>query len=148
VYDVRTMEDVIANSTAAFQRRYPALLIGIFAAVALVMASIGTYGVVAFSVEQRRQEIGIRLALGAQRGDIFRLVVGQGMAMAAVGVAVGAVGAVLATRGLEKLLFGVTATDPWTFAMTAGVLLGSAFAASCVPGVRASRVAPGVSLGE
>jgi ABC-type antimicrobial peptide transport system permease subunit len=139
---------LIADSPAAFQRRYPAFLIGIFAAIALVMATIGAYGTVAYAVAQRRQEIGIRIALGAQRSDIFRLVVGQGMTLAAIGVLIGIGGALLVTRALSKLLFGVTPTDPSTFALVAGVLLGAAFLASGIPATRASRTEPARVLGD
>jgi ABC-type antimicrobial peptide transport system permease subunit len=147
-YDVRTMDELIADSPAAFQRRYPAFLIGIFAALALVMATIGAYGTVAYAVAQRRQEIGIRIALGAQRGDIFRLVVGQGMTLAAVGVLLGLGGSLLVTRALSKLLFGVKPTDPATFALVAGVLLAAAFFASGIPAVRAGRTEPARVLGD
>jgi len=147
-YDVRTMDEIIADSPAAFQRRYPAFLIGLFAAIALVIATIGVYGIVAYAVAQRKQEIGIRIALGAQRADIFRLVVGQGMGLALLGVAIGIGGALLATRTLSKLLFGVTPTDPATFAFVAAVLLSAAFAASGVPALRASRTEPSKVLGS
>ena len=142
IYGVQTMDELIADSPAAFQRRYPAFLIGMFAGIALLMATIGTYGMVAYAVAQRRQEIGIRIALGAQRADIFRLVVGQGMALAVIGVAVGLAGAALVTRALSRLLFGVTPSDPATFLVVSGILLGAAFAASCIPALRASRVQP------
>ena len=148
IYDLRTMDEVIADSPAAFERRYPAFLIGMFAAVALMMATIGTYGIVAYAVAQRRQEIGIRIALGAQRGDIFRLVVGQGMALAVIGVAIGIAGAALVTRALSGLLFGVTPSDPATFLLVSGILLGAAFVASCIPALRASRVQPATVLGN
>ena len=148
IYDVQSMDAMIADSPAAFQRRYPAFLIGIFAAIALVMAAIGTYGMVAYAVAQRRQEIGIRIALGAQRGDIFRLVVGQGMGLAAVGVVIGLAGAALVTRALSSLLFDVTPTDPVTFVTVAAVLLGAAFVASGIPAIRATRVAPASVLGN
>jgi len=112
------------------------------------MATIGTYGIVAYAVAQRRQEIGIRIALGAQRGDIFRLVVGQGMALAVIGVAIGIGGAALVTRALSGLLFGVTPSDPATFLLVSGILLGAAFVASCIPALRASRVQPATVLGN
>jgi predicted permease len=148
LYDVQSMDEMIADSPAAFQRRYPAFLIGIFAAIALVMAASGTYGMVAYAVAQRRQEIGIRIALGAQRSDVFRLVVGQGMALAAAGVVIGLAGAAIVTRALSKLLFDVTPTDPATFATVAAVLLGAAFVASAIPAIRAARVAPASVLGS
>jgi putative ABC transport system permease protein len=148
IYGLRTMEEVIAESPAAFLRRYPAFLMGAFAAIALLMATIGTYGMVAYAVAQRRHEIGIRIALGAQRRDIFGLVIGQGMLLVAGGVAVGLAGAALATRALGKLLFGVAAFDPVTYAAAAAVLMGTALAAAYFPALRATRVAPGTTLGS
>ena len=112
------------------------------------MATIGTYGMVAYAVAQRRQEIGIRIALGAQRRDIFRLVVGQGMALAAIGVALGLGGALVVTRALSGLLFGVKPTDPATLALVSAVLLCAAFVASGIPAARASRMEPAKVLGN
>jgi ABC-type antimicrobial peptide transport system permease subunit len=99
-------------------------------------------------VAQRRHEIGIRIALGAQRRDIFGLVIGQGMMLVAGGVALGLAGAALATRALSKLLFGVAAFDPVTYAAAAAVLMGAALAAAYFPALRATRVAPGTTLGS
>jgi putative ABC transport system permease protein len=146
VYDVKTMEQVIADSPSTVMRRYPAMLMAAFAAIALVMAVIGTYGLVAYGVSQRLHEIGVRIALGATPADILRLVMRQGIVLALAGIAVGLGCAALVTRGLEKLLFGVGALDPVTFAGVALVLLGAALAASFLPARRATRVAPGVIL--
>ena len=142
--DVRTMEDVLDASVA--QRRLTMLLLAAFAGLALVLAAVGIYGVIAYSVTQRTQEIGIRMALGAQRAAVMRMVVGQAMTLAAIGLAAGAVGAWLLTRLMQKLLYGVTPSDPVTFlAVSGGLALVAAFAAS-IPGLRATRVDPVVAL--
>jgi putative ABC transport system permease protein len=146
VYNVKTMEQVIADSPSTVMRRYPAMLMAAFAVIALVMAVIGTYGLVAYGVSQRLHEIGVRIALGATPADILRLVMRQGVVLALAGIAVGLACAALVTRGLEKLLFGVGALDPATFAGVALVLLGAALTASFLPARRATRVAPGVIL--
>jgi putative ABC transport system permease protein len=127
-------------------RRFLLFLVGVFAVVALALAAIGIYGVVAFSVARRTQEIGIRLALGARRGDVLRLVLGEGARMAAIGIAIG-VGASLAiTRLISNLLFGVSATDPLTFVGVATLLLSVALAATYIPACRAMRVDPVTAL--
>jgi len=142
--DVRTMEDVLDAAVA--QRRLTMLLLAAFAGLALVLAAVGIYGVIAYSVTQRTQEIGIRMALGAQRAAVMRMVVGQAMTLAAIGLAAGAVGAWLLTRLMQKLLYGVTPSDPVTFlAVSGGLALVAAFAAS-IPGLRATRVDPVVAL--
>ena len=118
------------------------VLVGLFAAVALILAAVGLYGVVAFFVALRTQEIGVRIALGARRSDVVRLVLGQGARMAALGVVVG-IGASLAiTRLMSSLLFGVSATDPLTFAGVALLVSLIALAASYIPARRAMRVDP------
>ncbi|MBW4697200.1 MAG: ABC transporter permease [Aphanocapsa lilacina HA4352-LM1] len=142
--EVQTMEAVIAESIE--QERFNALLLVLFAAVALVLSGVGLYGVIAYSVTQRTHEIGIRLALGAERGSIVRLVVGQGMAPAIAGVAIGLVAAAALGRLLSSLLFGVSAIDPPTFLGVAAVLLGVAFLACFLPARRATRVDPMVAL--
>jgi putative ABC transport system permease protein len=123
-------------------RRFLLLLVGLFACVALILAGVGLYGVVAFFVAQRAQEIGVRMALGAQRSDVLRLVLGEGARMAAIGVAIG-IGASLAiTRLMSSLFFGISATDPLTFAGVAILLSLVALAASYIPARRAMRVDP------
>jgi putative ABC transport system permease protein len=141
---VRTMEDVVSSSVA--ERRLTMLLLTILAGAALVLAAVGIYGVIAYSVTQRTQEIGIRMALGAQRADVLRMVVRQALLMVAAGIAAGAAGALLLTRLMEGLLFDVTPTDPVTFALVSTVLIGVAVVASGVPGLRATRVDPVIAL--
>jgi putative ABC transport system permease protein len=148
VYAVRAMDQVIAESPATVQRRYPALLMGSFAAIALVMAVIGIYSLVAYGVTRRVHEIGVRIALGARPKDILRLTMSQGILPALAGIAAGLVCAALLTRGLARLLFGVTPLDPATFAAVSAVLLGAALAASFIPAQRATRLPPGVALGS
>ena len=144
IADVRPMTEVIAVSTA--QRRLTMTMLMIFAAVALVLASVGIYGVISYSVTQRTQEIGIRMALGAQRGDVLRMVVGQAMVLTIAGIALGAVGAFALTRLMTKLLFNVKPGDPLTFVAVAMLLGGVAAMASYLPGRRATRVDPVVAL--
>ena len=127
-------------------RRFLLLLVGFFAAAALALATVGIYGVVAFSVARRTQEIGVRMALGAQRGDVLRLVVGEGARLALAGVAIGIVASFAITRLISSLLFGVSATDPISFAGLAVLLSLAALAASYIPARRAMRVNPTVAL--
>jgi predicted permease len=144
INNVRTMEQIL--STSISQQRFSMLLLGIFAGVALILAAVGIYGVMSYSVAQRTHEIGIRLALGASRSDVLRLVVGQGMALTAAGVSAGLIGAFLLTRLMESLLFAVSATDPLTFIVIALLLAGVALAASFVPARRATKVDPMIAL--
>lgn len=144
VYDVRTLGEVISNSFAA--RRLFMILLGIFAALALVLACVGIYGVISYLVGQRTREIGVRMALGAQRSDVLRLVIGHGTKMALVGVAVGIVAALGLTRLMANQLFGVSAHDPLTFAGVAALLIVVAAAACYIPARRAMRVDPIVAL--
>jgi predicted permease len=146
VRDIRTMDDVLDREV--FDRRVQMLLIGVFAGVAVLLASVGIYGVLAYLVAQRTQEIGIRIALGARPADVLRSVAGQGVAMAAAGVAIGVAGALAATRVLAKLLFGVSGTDAATFAVVALLLLVVAATASYLPARRAMRVDPILALRE
>jgi len=127
-------------------RRFLLLLVGLFAAAALVLAAVGIYGVVAFSVTRRTQEIGVRMALGAQRSDVLRLVVGEGARLAFLGVAIGIAASFAITRLLSSLLFGVSATDPLTFAGVAGLLTLVALLASYIPARRAMRLDPNTAL--
>jgi putative ABC transport system permease protein len=144
VSGVRTLDEVLAVSLA--ERRITMLLIAVFASAALLLAAIGIYGVIAYSVTERTQEIGIRMALGAARHNVLRMVVGQAMALAAVGIGAGALLAILLTRALEGMLFEVKAADPVTFASVAAVLAAVAALASYIPGRRATRVDPIVAL--
>ena len=144
LYEVKTMDEWLQQSVA--QRRFNMLLLVIFSALALLLASIGTYGVISYSVNQRTREIGIRMALGASRADVLRMIVGGGMRLTAIGIAIGAVLALLAARFLSTLLFGVHSTDPATFVGVAAILAVSAFAAAYLPARRATRVNPVVAL--
>jgi ABC-type antimicrobial peptide transport system permease subunit len=137
---VSTLETAIGNTIA--RPRAISILLGAFALLALVLAAIGVYGVMAYSVRERTQEIGVRMALGATAPDVFRMVLGQALRLVSVGVAVGLAAATLLTRVLERLLFEVEALDPWTFSVTAIVLLVVATVASCVPARRSMRLAP------
>lgn len=127
-------------------RRFLLLLVGLFAVAALALAAVGIYGVVAFSVTRRTQEIGIRVSLGAQRSNILRLVVGEGARMAAFGVVIGIAASLAITRLMSSLLFGVSATDPLTFVGVAALLSSVAPLASYLPARRAMRVDPMVAL--
>jgi len=141
---VRTMEDNMAATVA--QPRFRTWLIGIFAALALLLAAVGIYGVMSYSVTQRTSEIGIRVALGAQPSDVFRIVVGEGLRLALLGVAVGLVAALILTRLLQSFLYGISASDPLTFTGVAVLLTLVGVAASFFPARRATRVDPIVAL--
>jgi len=141
---VATMDQLLADSLS--RSRFTMLLLGIFAAVALVLSAVGIYGLIAYSVTQRTQELGIRIALGAQRRDVLRLVLGQGTRLTLLGVTVGVLAALGFARLLSTLLFGVSATDPITFAGVAALLGFVALAACYIPARRATRVDPIVAL--
>ncbi len=144
VYDTQTMDKIISDSLAA--RRFSMILLGIFAALALALSCVGIYGVISYLAGQRTHEIGIRVALGAQRLDVLRLVLGRGVKMVLIGVAVGVAASLALTRLMAKLLFGVNAYDPLTFLAVACLLILVALAASYVPARRAMRVDPIVAL--
>jgi putative ABC transport system permease protein len=142
--NVRTMDEILRETMA--DSRFNTVLLSLFAVVALLLAAIGIYGVLAYTVAQRTSEIGIRMALGAQRASVLRLVVGNGLALALAGVAIGGAGAFFATRALERLVFGVSTTDPVVFGGVALILTTVAAAAAAIPALRASRVDPIVAL--
>jgi predicted permease len=144
VYNVQTMDEVVSNSFAA--RRLLMILLGVFAALALVLACIGIYGVISYLAGQRTHEIGVRMALGAQRSDVLRLVIGHGARMALIGVAIGVGAALGLTRLMANQLFGVSAHDPLTFAGVALLLIVVAIAACYIPARRAMRVDPMIAL--
>jgi putative ABC transport system permease protein len=144
VYRVGTMEQVLANSIA--RPRLRTMLVGIFAAVALILAALGIYAVLSYSVSQRRHEIGIRMALGAWHKDVLQLIVGQGVRLALVGMAVGVLGALALSRFLANLLYGVKPTDPTTFVVVSAVLMAVSVLASYIPARRATTVDPIVAL--
>ncbi len=144
VFAVEPLNDTVARSVS--ERRFTMLILGIFAALALTLAAVGVHGVLSYGVLQRTREIGIRMALGARPASVLRLIVGQGVLLAAVGVVLGLAGAVALTRVLTTLLFGVTPTDSPTLAVVVLVLIGSAALASYLPARRAMRVDPSVAL--
>ncbi len=147
VYAVQTMEQVAAESMAS--QRFPMMLLGVFAGLALLLASVGIYGVISYSVAQRVHEIGIRMALGAQKRDVFRIVIGQGLRLALAGVAIGVAAALVLTRVLSSfshLLYGVRASDPLTFVAVSLVLAGVAVLACYIPARRAAKVDPMAAL--
>ena len=144
VFGVRSVSSIISDSLAS--RRFALQILVFFAATALLLAAIGIYGVMAYFVSQRVREIGVRMALGAQRGDVLKLVVSQGMLLASVGVAIGLVAALSLTRLISGLLFGVSATDPVTLVMFAALLAAVAFLANYIPANRAARIDPMVAL--
>ena len=144
LYEVKTMDQLV--SVAVANPRLNLVLMGIFAGVALILATVGIYGVMSYSVTQRTHEIGIRMALGAQTSDVMKMVVKQGMALTGAGVVVGLAGALLTTRLMSSLLFGVSATDPITFGVISLILIGVALGACFVPARRATKVDPMVAL--
>jgi putative ABC transport system permease protein len=144
IFNVKTMDERSAAATA--QSRFSAALLALFAITALSLASIGIYGVMALAVSARTREIGVRIALGADRRRVQRLVVGEGIALVATGAVLGLAGAFLTTRVLQSLLFDLTPSDPPTYAAIVVVLGGCALAASWLPARRASRVDPVVAL--
>jgi ABC-type antimicrobial peptide transport system permease subunit len=144
VSNIRTVEQILSGSIA--RPRFNLLLLGIFAALAMVLAAVGIYGVMSYTVTQNTREIGIRMALGAQSGDVLKLVVGQGLALTFIGIGIGIAAAFALTRLMENLLFEVTATDPATFVLYSAILTGVALVACFVPARRATKVDPMVAL--
>ena len=146
VHSISSMDLIIARSVA--DRRFALELLGVFAAVALLLAAIGIYGVMSYSFSQRTHEVGIRMALGAQRLDILRMALGEGMRVVIIGLASGLVGAAIMTRFFRSMLFHVAATDPTTFLSVSAILAGVALFACYIPAKRATRVNPLVALRE
>jgi putative ABC transport system permease protein len=144
VTNIETMEGLMAKSVAP--RRFNLLLLGVFALVGLALAGVGLYGVMSYTVTQRTREIGVRMAMGAQTGDMLRLVIGEGVKLALIGVLLGVGGALALTRLLTTLLFGVSATDPLTFIVIAAVLIIVALSAGWIPARRATKVDPMIAL--
>jgi putative ABC transport system permease protein len=144
VNDEKTLEQAMAESMAL--PRVRVTLLGIFAAAALLLAAIGIYGVMSYTVAQRTHEIGLRVALGAQPSDVLRLMAGQGTTLALSGIGLGLAGAIALTRLMQRMLFGVTPTDPATFCAVPLVLLAVALVAGLLPARRAARIDPTVAL--
>ena len=144
VFNVRTMEQALSHSVSA--RRFSMILLSVFAALALILAAVGIYGVISYSVAQRTREVGIRMALGAQTTDVLKLVVRDGLQLVVIGVAVGLIAAFALTRLMTTLLFGVTPTDVLTYASVALALVAVALAACYIPARRATKVDPLVAL--
>jgi putative ABC transport system permease protein len=144
LFRVRTLDDVVSASMSGTS--YQALLLSLFALLALILAAVGIYGVMAYVVSQRRYEVGIRMALGAQPGDVLALVIGHGAKLALAGVAIGLLGTFAVTRLMSSLLFGISSTDPLTFVVVPGMLTVVALAACYIPARRAMKVDPIVAL--
>lgn len=144
LFDFKPMDELLSESIA--NQRFTMILLSIFAAVALLLSAIGVYGLIAYLVSQRTREIGVRVALGAQRGDILRLILGEGARLTCCGVAIGLAASLGLTRLLAKMLFGVRATDPVTLTFVTVILSAVAFLACYIPARRATRVDPMVAL--
>jgi putative ABC transport system permease protein len=144
IFNVRSLEQMMTDSIS--RQRFQMILVGIFAALALILAAIGLYGVISYSVSQRTGEIGIRMALGAQPRDVLKLIVGQGLILTVIGLALGLAGALALTRLMAGLLYGVSATDPLTFAAIALLLTSVALLASYIPARRAMKIDPLIAL--
>jgi ABC-type antimicrobial peptide transport system permease subunit len=144
VYGAQTMPEVISDSTAT--RRFSAILLGAFAAVALLLSGVGIYGVISYLIGQRTHEIGLRMALGAQQSKVLYQVLGEGLKLALIGTTIGLAAAFGLTRLMTSLLYGVSATDPLTFGAVAALLVAVALAACYVPARRAAAVDPMVAL--
>jgi putative ABC transport system permease protein len=144
VFDLRPMSALLSD--ALFPARMGAILLGAFGIIALVLAAVGVYGVTSYSVARRTREVGIRMALGARRSDVLRLVLKEGLVTVGIGVAVGLVAAWSITYLLASFLYGVSVTDPATFAVISLLMIGSALGATLVPARRATKVDPLVAL--
>jgi putative ABC transport system permease protein len=144
VTDVESFPDALGQSIS--RERFRTFLLGSFSAIALMLAAVGIFGVISYSTSQRTHEIGIRMALGAQRRDVLRLILGQGAKLSLLGLGIGAAFALLFTRFIATLLYGVSATDPLTFGAVAIALLSVAMTACYIPARRALRVNPVVAL--
>lgn len=142
--DVRSLESIVSDSIS--QPRFYMVPLGVFAAIALLLAAIGVAGMMSFAVAQRTREIGIRVALGANRGGVVRLVLREAMRLAVLGVVIGGLVAIALSRAMASLLFGIGVRDPATFAIAAIVLAGVAFAATLLPARRAASVDPATAL--
>ena len=144
VFGGQSMQDLLSGHLAA--RRFSMILLAMFAGLALLLAAIGIYGVVSYVVAQRQREIGIRMALGARRGQVFELMLRQGARMALAGLVIGVAAAFGLTRLMTSMLYGVKPTDALTFVIAAGVLCAIALAACCIPARRATRIDPMLAL--
>jgi putative ABC transport system permease protein len=144
VANIDTMDHIVSEAVA--RQRFSMLLLAIFAALALVLAAVGIYGVMSYSVAQRTREIGIRIALGAKRTDVLKMTVKQGLKLVGLGLLIGLVVAFMLTRVMASLLFGISATDPLTFMGISLVLLAVAILASYIPALRATKVDPMIAL--
>ncbi len=144
IFGPQTMEEIISDSLAA--RRFSLVLLGVFAALALLLSSVGIYGMISYLVGQQTQEIGIRIALGARRWDVLQLVLHRSVKMAALGVLIGLAGSLALTRLMAKMLYGVSPGDPLTYSAVAAILTLVALGASYVPARRALRIDPIVAL--
>jgi ABC-type antimicrobial peptide transport system permease subunit len=144
ITNVQSLEDVVSTATAP--ARWSTTLLGVFAGVALVTAILGVFGILSYTVTQRARELGIRIALGASSGGVQRLVLSRGLALVGAGLGLGLVGALVLTRFMQSLLYGVTPTDPTTFIGVGIVLLFAAAAASAIPARRATRIDPITAL--
>lgn len=144
IFEVETMDEIVRETVA--RQRFSTLLFGVFAAAALLLGAIGTYGVLSYSVSQRTHEMGIRMALGAERGDILRLVIGRVAKLVGLGIAIGLFGALAFSRLISGLLYGISSTDPLTFALLSLVLVAVAIAACYLPARRATKVVPIIAL--
>jgi putative ABC transport system permease protein len=140
VYDVKTLDQYLGLALA--QQRFNALLLGLFAGLAVVLSGVGLYGVVSYSVGQRMHEFGLRMALGAEGVDVLRMALGEGLILVLIGLGLGLAGALALTRFLSSLLYGVKSTDPVTFSIVSAVLAGVALFACYAPARRAAKVHP------